>query len=109
MPKVDNHLQQYYLAGEKSALASNSSKLNFQQLLQKKISIAMNLNDFLNEDDNRPLPSNLFSSLMPMMNEGSGNLSLPMMSNSSPYMTMLDSYKKQMESPLLESQYDSSN
>lgn len=94
----DYHIQQYYLPTGNERVSNDSANVEFRQLLQQKINMAMNLNHDLENPSGGPLPSSLFSSLMPMMNMNMSHMLSPMtmMGNSASYASMMDSYTNQV-------------
>src|SRR5699024_318625 len=72
--------------------------MDFRQLLQQKINMAMNLNSQLDNPMSEQLPSAFFSNFLPMMH---GDITqmlspMPLTVNSSPYAMMIDSYANQL-------------
>lgn len=94
----DYHIQQYYLPTNEVRATSDSSNIDFRQLLQQKINMAMNLNNELDNPASGRLPSAFFSSMLPMMNGDMTQMVSPMslLGNSSPYATMIDKYTNQL-------------
>lgn len=89
-------IQQYYLRNNEDSLRNNALNMDFRQLLEHKINMAMDFNNHLSESVSDHLPASFFSDFMSMMNMSQSFDVQPTMLTSSPYTAMMDSYTNQI-------------